>query len=690
MSVLPVLEKSKSNNLIIMPLSTYRAGNLAITSEWDDVVNYVAASSPHPEDIKDMLRSEEFYEGFSEGFTQYCVENPEKAQILFAQARLSSDTIKFIIEEVMSYNDDYHDGGIGNLIWSVGGSIVGAILCGAGGAAIGGHFLGVFGAMPGAVTGAKLGWEGGHKLGDMAYDYLTNPDKPSPLPYDNEDSDRGPNPGGPNGSGTYIPPYRKDDWRDAGNINPPKSDPLMFDLDRDGKIDVSRKGYFDLDGNGFAEYTSWAGGSDGVLVLDRNGDGIINDGTELFGDQTILRDGTRAANGFEALADLDGNGDGFIDANDDVFGDLRMWADFDGDGIIGADEFSTLADLGIISINLNALFDGTIDEFGNTFNYTATFTWDDGESGTFSELLLQRDTMYSMQVEKVPVSDEVAAMANLSGMGNLYSLHQTMMRDDSGKLKALLESFASETSEDERKALLNEILYVWGELNGASAANRGSNINSRLLGFLELFYGESFVGAEGTPNPNASAAALLNKTYQDIANRYYLELMAQTHYAEFFDAIEISYDIEAGQLYYDLKKTAALFQSLQAEDPDVARAKLAEFVKLFIDLGYGNDITAMGLANFKDVLSEIDPALGVLFEESYRVNINLTGSSSNSDLVGTSGNDSLTGGSGNDTLYGGAGDDTLKGGDGNDILVGGTGDDYRRRRGERHLYLEPR
>jgi hypothetical protein len=83
--------------------------------------------------------------------------------------------------------------------------------------------------------------------------------------------------------------------------------PITLDLDGDGveTTNVKDGAYFDHDGNGFAEQTGLAGADDGMLVMDRNGDGIINDGKELFGDQTILSNGQRASNGFQALADLD-------------------------------------------------------------------------------------------------------------------------------------------------------------------------------------------------------------------------------------------------------------------------------------------------------------------------------------------------------------------------------------------------
>lgn len=64
---------------------------------------------------------------------------------------------------------------------------------------------------------------------------------------------------------------------------------------------------FDQNGDGSAQLSGWVDSDDGFLVFDRNGDAIISDPTELFGDQTILRNGSTAANGFEAPADFDGN-----------------------------------------------------------------------------------------------------------------------------------------------------------------------------------------------------------------------------------------------------------------------------------------------------------------------------------------------------------------------------------------------
>ena len=112
--------------------------------------------------------------------------------------------------------------------------------------------------------------------------------------------------------------------------------PLAIDLDGDGveTVSVDNGVYFDHDGNGFAEKTGWISSDDALLVRDINGNGQIDDGSELFGDQTILSNGEKAANGFEALADLDSNHDGVFDGDDEAFGEIKVWQDLNQNGVV--------------------------------------------------------------------------------------------------------------------------------------------------------------------------------------------------------------------------------------------------------------------------------------------------------------------------------------------------------------------
>ena len=120
--------------------------------------------------------------------------------------------------------------------------------------------------------------------------------------------------------------------------------PLVIDLDGDGieTTSVANGVYFDHDGNGFSEKSAWAGKDDGLLVRDLNGNGQIDDGSELFGDNTILSNGEKAANGFEALKDLDSNNDGVFNSSDTAWSEVKVWKDGNGNGIVDDGELLTL------------------------------------------------------------------------------------------------------------------------------------------------------------------------------------------------------------------------------------------------------------------------------------------------------------------------------------------------------------
>ena len=144
-------------------------------------------------------------------------------------------------------------------------------------------------------------------------------------------------------------------FSDARTWTQPR-DPLILDLDGDGieatAIDRTAPTLFDHDADGVLTATGWIKADDGIVVLDLNGNGTIDNGRELFGDNTLLPSGQTAANGFEAIAQHDSNGDGKINALDAVYTQLRIWQDANQDGVSQAHELRTLGELGIASINV--------------------------------------------------------------------------------------------------------------------------------------------------------------------------------------------------------------------------------------------------------------------------------------------------------------------------------------------------
>jgi len=168
--------------------------------------------------------------------------------------------------------------------------------------------------------------------------------------------------------------------------------PLVLDTTGEG---IQFKGpqngvMFDLDASGTPIPSGWiAGHGNGFLVRDLNGNGIIDDGSELFGTATTLKNGERAPNGFEALKELDDNGDGLIDARDSGYDTLKVWVDRNFNAVTDPGELYTLRQLQIDSINLHyltctaggaALPDGSVagcqietDRYGNTTKLRSTF-----------------------------------------------------------------------------------------------------------------------------------------------------------------------------------------------------------------------------------------------------------------------------------------------------------------------------
>jgi hypothetical protein len=111
-------------------------------------------------------------------------------------------------------------------------------------------------------------------------------------------------------------------------------------------------GGFDLLGAGTSVDSDWVDATTPWLALDRNDNGIVDDGRELFGSMTELPTGVRASNGFVALAELDEDGDGWITARDASFSRLLVWSDRDQDRRSSAGELTRAEDIGIVAVSL--------------------------------------------------------------------------------------------------------------------------------------------------------------------------------------------------------------------------------------------------------------------------------------------------------------------------------------------------
>jgi hypothetical protein len=135
---------------------------------------------------------------------------------------------------------------------------------------------------------------------------------------------------------------------------------------------------FDIDGNGTPNHVSWSTGSNAWLALDRNSNGRIDNGTELFGNFTLQSAPPpgEERNGFLALAEYDkstngGNQDNQIDKRDAIFASLRLWQDRNHNGISESSELRSLKQLGLKVLELDYKNSRRTDQYGNQFRYRA-------------------------------------------------------------------------------------------------------------------------------------------------------------------------------------------------------------------------------------------------------------------------------------------------------------------------------
>ncbi|TIN21287.1 MAG: type I secretion C-terminal target domain-containing protein [Mesorhizobium sp.] len=216
-------------------------------------------------------------------------------------------------------------------------------------------------------------------------------------------------------------------------------DPIILDLNHDGFAfsDLNHGVQFDINGDGTKDQVAWNSSNDGMLAVDLNHDGTIDDGTELF---TPNFGGGNFASGAAALASLDSNHDGVIDHDDAAFSSLLIWKDANANGTSDAGELSHLADNGIVSISTAAT--PTVGEIdGQTVTGNGTFEMADGTTGNYVEVELDTSLVAPAPSPVASDGSQTFAIGSLDTADLIADFHDGA-NGDKIDLSALLKGLA--------------------------------------------------------------------------------------------------------------------------------------------------------------------------------------------------------------------------------------------------------
>lgn len=450
-------------------------------------------------------------------------------------------------------------------------------------------------------------------------------------------------------------------------------DPLIIDLDGDRNVVrelYDSTAYFDLDNDGFRERVAWSLANDGFLVRDLNGNGQIDNGSELFGSGSIDSSGkSNGSDGFAELRQLDSNADGIISSLDLDFATLRVWVDANGDAITDEGELKTLEELGLVSISLSTRTSDDLDCGcdGTDVTHMSSITRANGSLVQMYDAWLSIDQYDTIEtVTDVTVSADISALPFLIGSGTLSDLDVAMARDPA--LAEMVRAFSDLdiAQVNEITSRVEQILLRWTGADQVAVDSRGVDMNARWLVAIERISGSEFNQPWVGTNPRSDAATILNNEWQDILSRTAAQLLGQT---------ELGSVLTPGLNY----ASAAFFAAAEGTTLDGVLASIASHapIEQKAALVYWHNMLNL-VSSYQSALSvtdvQIDSAAanflssaGLLYSVT-EVRGAMVGSAASSTVTGTGWvgtvanpnniNDLILAVDGTEVLSGGAGDDT--------------------------------
>lgn len=350
----------------------------------------------------------------------------------------------------------------------------------------------------------------------------------------------------------------------------------------------------------------------------------------------------------------------------------------------------------IKAINLNYEYVNQPTDSEALIGNVATFVYEDDTIGNIGEMWVSSDLYDAIETVIIGVSEAADGLPNVRSFGTVNSLHNAIAMDETGKLTELVNSFISETDNDIRISIVEEILHFICHTENIESGSRGSYIDAKDLAVIESFMGQDFMGVNGG-NPNSAASPILKSVYSNLVEMYCFAMIGSqiTEHLDYITAHteddgsitpnmtffnkHMYYSMKLGQIsektFSDICSYLGYYGSNIQNDYQLFiefRTYMEETAPQYLDI---IDSSVFGAIRGNDGNNALNGTIVSDVIYGGGGNDRITGGNGNDLLFGGTGNDTISGGSGNDMLYGDSGNDTLDGGTGNDTLKGGEGND---------------
>ncbi|WP_050335801.1 calcium-binding protein [Campylobacter ureolyticus] len=523
-----------------------------------------------------------------------------------------------------------------------------------------------------------------------------------------------------------------DDDKDDSNDPENEISPIIIDLNKNviTSTKLNNTIYFDHDNNNFKEATGWIDKGDAFLALDKNNNGLIDNGNELFGNHTISNtkfgeqeaNNDTSINGYEALKAYDLNGDNVIDSKDEIYDKLLLWKDSNQNAITDKGELIKLKDSGIVSIDLNYKNTNT-DEKGNTIKQSSTVTFEDGYTTIANDVWFKvnldktkqtsidemiKDTLINLNkrqnelikeykennnlntndlnddesLQNILNSDKILKTYNdklntlftikslpqVKAFGNLSSLQEAMANNP--KLATMVNLYLL-MDEKAKKENINSFIYELAGVSSVDDSSMRGQVKEKDMIVYEKLSGKPFMWKGRDKNANRYVKPVIEEIFNNFKNYAHASIELQTTYQEVnLDIDTMKFD---GKEYrYDFSSINEYLKTLLTNNQIDKALNFIQTLKTSLTYkpvatNHLNDYVKNTLPNS---LKEFKFFIATL------LNNRKVGNDDNQTIYGSNQIDVINGKGGDDKLYGYSGDDLYEFDKnfGNDIIYDTQGD----------------